>query len=99
MSRARRQHVRVHRPLELTMVIERANDVAVIRLRGGKANSMSRELLSQLIRLVDEVAASDARAVVIVGYERFFSAGLALPEIIHLDRDGMRAFIDHFGAA
>src|SRR5215213_6697120 len=83
------------------MEIEQAGEgVALIRLRGGKANAMTREVLEGIIRLVDEVeAAPDARAIVVTGVERHFSAGLALPVLLPLGRDEMRAFIDLFGAA
>lgn len=81
------------------VVIERAGEVAVIRLRGGRANAMSAGLLGALTRVVDQVTASDARAAVVTGDERAFSAGLALPDLIGLDRAGMSAFIDGFAVA
>src|SRR5262249_22175729 len=34
--------------------------------------------------------------VVVTGYDRYFSAGLALPALIDLDRAEMKRFIDHF---
>lgn len=73
--------------------------VTTIRLEGGKANAMTKELLEQIERLVDDFERSPARAAVLTGYDRFFSAGLALPSLIGLDRAGMRAFIDGFGRA
>ncbi len=72
-------------------------DVSVIRLEGGKANAMTSELLDTIERSIDELERSPARAAVITGYDRFFSAGLALPKLIDLDRSGMQAFIDKFG--
>jgi len=36
----------------------------------------------------------DARALVLVGYDSFFSAGLDLPTLVSLDRREMGAFID-----
>jgi enoyl-CoA hydratase len=70
--------------------------VRTIRLEGGKANAMSVEVLDTIEREIDELERSTARAAVIVGYERFFSAGLALPRLIDLDRPAMRLFIDRF---
>lgn len=70
---------------------------AVLHLRGGKANAMNEAFLRGLGRLFDEVAQSAARAVVITGYDKFFSAGLALPVLIDLPRDEMRAFMALFG--
>jgi enoyl-CoA hydratase/carnithine racemase len=81
------------------MEIERHGDVALLRLRGGKANSMNRELLERLVSLVDDVEGGDASALVITGYENFFSAGLALPSLVDLDRDAMRAFMGVFDRA
>src|SRR5258708_3285733 len=81
------------------MQLERIDDVALLALRGGKANAMTRELLGDLVRLVDTAERSDAQAIVITGYERYFSAGLALPTLLSLDRAGISAFIDLFGDA
>src|SRR5688572_30118863 len=81
------------------MQLERIDDVALLRLRGGKANSVSPDFLQGLIGLFDRVEASDARAIVITGYERHFSAGLALPMLLDLERAEMRAYIDLFGQA
>jgi enoyl-CoA hydratase len=70
--------------------------VAIVRLSAGKANAMGGELLDQIQRALDDIESSDARAVVVTGYDRYFSAGLALPALIDLDRARMRQFIDHF---
>jgi enoyl-CoA hydratase len=72
-------------------------DVMLLRLQGGKANAMSAEVLDLIDRLIDDFEQSPARAAVLVGYERFFSAGLALPLLVDLDRPAMKAFIDRFG--
>src|SRR6266508_3695318 len=71
-------------------------DVAVVRLAAGKANAISTDLLGRLQRTLDEVEASGAGAVVVTGYDHYFSAGLALPLLIDLDRSGMKQFIDYF---
>jgi enoyl-CoA hydratase len=74
-----------------------SDDVTLLRLNGGKANAMTPEVLDQLERLVDGFEASQARAAVLIGYERFFSAGLALPLLIDLERPAMKQFIERFG--
>src|SRR5687768_2435164 len=79
--------------------IERRDEVALVRLRAGKANAMSSALLAAIGRALDDVEGSGACAAVITGEGRSFSAGLALPELVDLDRAAMRAFIDLFGAA
>jgi enoyl-CoA hydratase len=72
------------------------DDVMTIRLEGGKANAMTVELLDTIERLVDDFERGSAHAAVIVGYERFFSAGLAIPKLIDLDRPAMHMFIERF---
>jgi enoyl-CoA hydratase len=83
---------------------ERADDAAddavrVIRIAGGKANAMDEALLDLIERQVDDFEGGPARAAVITGYERFFSAGLALPRLVDLERGAMRAFIGRFARA
>ena len=78
------------------MKIETHGDVAVVRLEAGKANAMNTALLDGIDALLDEVEASDARAVVLTGYDRFFCAGLDLVSLSKLDRAGMDAFMRHF---
>jgi enoyl-CoA hydratase len=73
------------------------DDIALLRVQGGKANAMSAELLDAIERLIDGFEAGPARAAVLIGYDRFFSAGLALPSLIELDRAAMRRFITRFG--
>jgi enoyl-CoA hydratase len=72
------------------------DDVAVLRLEGGKANAMTPDLLDTLERMVDGFERSPAAAAVLTGYERYFSGGLALPHIIEFDVDEMRSFIEQF---
>ncbi len=73
--------------------------VELLRIAGGKANAMSPELLDDIERLIDAFERSDVRAGVIVGYERYFSGGLALPVIIDFDRPRMKQFVEHFARA
>src|SRR5438067_6045571 len=72
------------------------SDVAVLRLAAGKGNAMTQEVLADLDRRVRDFEAGPARAAVIAGDGRFFSAGLALPALIDLDRDAMRRFMTQF---
>jgi len=79
--------------------VESRGEVALVRVCGGKANAMGTALLDELGAAAAAVGASDAGAAVITGYDAFFSAGLALPELVDLDRAAMRRFIDGFGDA
>src|SRR5260370_2818951 len=81
------------------MEIRRDGEVAVVSLRGGKANAMDEAFLRELLRLFGEVESSDARAVVVIGYGNFFSAGLALPALAGLDRPGLASFMMLFERA
>src|SRR5262245_32635911 len=78
---------------------DEARAIRVIRLAGGKANAMDDALFDEIERSVDDLERGPARAGVITGYERFFSAGLALPKLLDLDRPAMKAFIEHFQRA
>ena len=78
------------------MRIERDGEVAILRMEAGKANAMTRTMLDVLSARWDEVCEGEARAIVLTGDGRAFSAGLALPELIDLDRAGMREAIDRF---
>jgi len=73
--------------------------IRMLRLAGGKANAMDGALLDEIERLIDDLERGPARAAVLTGYERFFSAGLALPKLIDLDRGALRAFIERFARA
>jgi enoyl-CoA hydratase len=76
------------------MQIERVDDIAILRMNAGKANAMDRAFLERLSALLDQCR--DAGAVILTGYDRFFSAGLSLPSLIDLDRPAMTEFIDLF---
>ena len=78
------------------MRIERDRELAILHMHGGKANSMSPALIRKLSELCGEVEQSDARALIITGDGKSFSAGLALPSLIDLDRNVMRGFMDEF---
>src|SRR5262249_16555980 len=82
----------------LRPLMERMGEIARIRLEAGKANAMSAQLLDAIDRAFDEFQASEAAAAIVTGYDRFFSAGLALPALVDLDRPAMKRFIERFGA-
>jgi enoyl-CoA hydratase len=78
------------------MRIERAGDVALIRMEAGKANSIGPAFLSALSGLLDGLG--DAAAAVITGQGSAFSAGLDLPALVDLDRAAMQGFMERFDA-
>jgi enoyl-CoA hydratase len=78
--------------------IEARGSVALLQMNAGKANAMGAEWIAKLDALLDELARSSARAVVLTGYEGFFSAGLELPSLVGLSREDLAAFVERFGA-
>jgi len=76
-----------------------ADVVRVIRLVGAKAGAMDEAMLDALEGQIEDFEDGPARAAVITGHDRFFSAGLALPRLIDLERDAMRVFIGRFSRA
>lgn len=72
--------------------------VAVLELSNGVTNAISPGLAADLAKALKDVE-SAARGVVLCGNEKFFSMGFNLPELIRLNRKGMREFIFGFNAA
>jgi enoyl-CoA hydratase len=61
--------------------IEGHGDIAVLRLHHGKANALDIDLCRGLIGALDDVAKADARALVLTGTGRMFSAGVDLLQL------------------
>ncbi len=78
------------------MQLEQLEDIALIRIDTGKGNAINSAWLAKMNSLLDDLAQSKARAVVITGHGAFFSGGLDLPSLLPLDRPGMQAFIQSF---
>src|SRR5690348_1302157 len=78
------------------MQLERVGEAVVLRMRAGKANAMNPAFFASMESLLDETLASKARALVITGYEGFFSAGLDLPTLDALDDAQMGSFMSGF---
>src|SRR5437763_16048686 len=78
------------------MQIERLGDAVVLRMRAGKANAIGPAWLGRMETLLDEALATEPRALVITGYESFFSAGRDVPARDALGRDQMGSFVMAF---
>jgi enoyl-CoA hydratase len=74
--------------------VDRQEEVAVVRMRAGKANALGKDLLEALLVAFDEI--DHATSIVLTGDGSAFSAGLALPELIDHDRPAMSAHIELF---
>ena len=68
-------------------------DVAVVSIRHGKANALDIELCEGLAKCFEELRGSDARAVVVTGQGRMFSAGVDLIRLSAAGADYVRAFL------
>jgi enoyl-CoA hydratase len=75
-------------------MIERSssNDVVTLRLAHGKVSALDLELAEALALMFNELATSDARAVVLTGTGSSFSAGVDLFRVV----DGGRDYVERF---
>jgi len=78
------------------MDLDVSAQVAVLSMRAGKANAIGTAFLDRLSDRLDALEASGARALVLTGEGRAFSAGLDLPEVSGMDRPALERFIRHF---
>ena len=67
-------------------------DIAILRMAHGKANAMSTEFCRSLTAHLEELRGGPARAVVLTGTGRMFSAGVDLPRLL----DGGAPYIRDF---
>ena len=66
--------------------------VAILRMADGKANAMNLEFCRALSDHLENIRRSSARAVVVIGTGRIFSAGVDLFRLI----DGGRPYVREF---
>jgi enoyl-CoA hydratase len=67
------------------LVIDRQDDIALVRIERPPANALDRELGAELIAVAEELARDTPRAAVLTGSGAFFSAGLDLKVIPTLE--------------
>ncbi len=68
-------------------------DIAILRMAHGKANAMSTEFCRGLTARLDELRTTPARAVILTGTGRIFSAGVDLPRLIEGGVPYIREFL------
>src|SRR5580693_7558755 len=73
--------------------LENLGDVTILRLAHGKANAMDLELMEALVARLDECSASSARALIVTGHGKMFSAGVDLPRVVDGGAPYVRAFL------
>jgi enoyl-CoA hydratase/carnithine racemase len=77
---------------------DKRGDVAVLRLDRPPVNALNPELVQGLDQSLADAVADGARAVVLTGGEKMFSAGLDVPVLLRLSREEITAFwSDFFG--
>lgn len=68
-------------------------DIAILRMAHGKANAMSTEFCQALTARLTELRTAPARAVILTGTGRIFSAGVDLPRLIEGGVPYIREFL------
>jgi enoyl-CoA hydratase/carnithine racemase len=76
------------------VTVESRNEVAVVRIDRPPANALDLELLDEGRAAQEELRTAEPGAVVMVGRDGFFSAGVDLKAAPTLDRDGQRAMVE-----
>jgi enoyl-CoA hydratase/carnithine racemase len=72
--------------------------VALVQMADGKANAMSLEFCDRLTTCFEGIRLSPARAVVLTGQERIFSAGVDLLRVLDGGRSYLRTFLPALSA-
>jgi enoyl-CoA hydratase/carnithine racemase len=73
--------------------VKTADGIATVTLSHGKANTLDIALCDGLAKCFDELRSSDARAVVLTGQGRIFSAGVDLLQVASGGADYVRKFL------
>ena len=73
--------------------LELRGDIAVLTMRHGKANAMDGAFCADLIKRLDELRASPARAIVVTGQGHIFSAGVDLVRALDGGPDYFKNFL------
>jgi enoyl-CoA hydratase len=71
---------------------DQRDGIAILRLEHGKVNAFDLELAEAISRTLAEVAAGPARAAVLTGTGRIFSAGVDLVRLV----EGGHSYVDRF---
>lgn len=68
------------------------NEIRELRLARPPVNALNPEMVETLLEAVKSAQTDGTRALVLSGRPGLFSAGLDVPELLKLDRDGMVSF-------
>lgn len=86
-------------PAASGFTFEDFGEARLLRIDAGRANAMDVQFLATLEQVMRDLAADPPRGLVLTGAGRTFSAGLALPQLVDLDRAEMRTFMQAFSRA
>ena len=78
--------------MHMIEMTQRGN-ITVLRMTHGKANALDLELCETLTTELQACAASSARALVVIGQGKMFSAGVDLPRVINGGAEYIRVFL------
>jgi len=70
------------------------NEIRELRLARPPVNALNPEMVETLLEAVRSAQTDGSRALVLSGSPGLFSAGLDVPELLNLDREGMIGFWD-----
>ncbi len=80
------------------VVIEDRDNLAIVRFNNGVTNAISPELVDDLFAALRQVK-DEFYGLVLAGGAKFLSIGFDLPELLKLDRAGVRHFFYNFNQA
>jgi len=72
------------------------DEILELNLARPPVNAINKELAANLAEAIKQAPADGFRAIVLSGRPGMFSAGLDVPQLLELDRDGMTAFWGEF---
>lgn len=72
------------------------NNIARINMDDGKANVMTLDWLNRFSKMLDDVCAGGAKALLLSGRPKFFSGGLDLKAVTQMDAAGLNKHLAHF---
>jgi enoyl-CoA hydratase len=78
---------------------EDRGSIGILRIEHGKANTMDLELLGELSRELAKLKDESVKAVVVVGSDRVFSAGVDLYRLLEGGAEYVRAFVPRLSSS
>ena len=77
------------------ILIEKKDDIAVLRLRNGVTNAIGPGMLADMLGALDNIE-TDCNGLILAGGDKFFSMGFDLPRLLALERQEFGSFFNSF---